>query len=150
MTKELHVYASEAPHEEVWVVGNATGLLALKEAITRALHDGSAGADAHTNDGEGYKVLVVRAPGLVPFESINTPYNGEYVGHRNHPITMLGVERYKELMREEPEKEVEEVAAHEQCLDCDALSSYHRDETYHAHCGECAGDWVNGKCEDDK
>ena len=57
----LHVYEHYAHHDDVWIVGNVDGLLALRNAVDAALHhvDGVGHADVMVSDGEGFAVNVV-------------------------------------------------------------------------------------------
>lgn len=60
----LHLYGQQHEHDEAYLVGNRAGLLALHAAIEAVLRadapDLVTTAEAMTNDGEGFTVVVVR------------------------------------------------------------------------------------------
>jgi hypothetical protein len=57
----LHVYAQDVWHDEARIVGTREALIALREAIDRALAEGKAEAEAIAGDGEGYGVEIACA-----------------------------------------------------------------------------------------
>ncbi len=56
----LHVHAQDMWHEPCYIVGNRSGLIALRLAIEQALKSGNGHADAMAADGEEYMVYVQR------------------------------------------------------------------------------------------
>ena len=59
----LHIYGSEAWHDDVVIAGNFAGLEALYAAIGRAIKSRDFGrANVECNDGEGYEVQVLCLP----------------------------------------------------------------------------------------
>lgn len=57
----LHIHAQHAWHGHATIVGNETGLKALREAIDKALQDGLHGAEEFCADGEGYFACVIHS-----------------------------------------------------------------------------------------
>lgn len=57
----LHIYGQYHPHGEAYLVGNREGLLALRDAIDKALNEeaGVAGAHVAPADRETYPVIVI-------------------------------------------------------------------------------------------
>ncbi len=55
----LHIYGQECWHGEASIVGNATGLRALRRAISKAIAEGKAETSECVSDGEGYSLHVV-------------------------------------------------------------------------------------------
>ena len=56
----LHIYAHGSYHDPVYIVGDTTSLIALKEAIDTALSSIGVGiAESFVADGEGFKIHVV-------------------------------------------------------------------------------------------
>jgi hypothetical protein len=55
----LHIWSQYAEHSEAFILGNREGLLALREAIDKALDVGQAHAMTFCTDGEGFDTLVV-------------------------------------------------------------------------------------------
>ena len=101
----LHIYDQAHPHDDVFVAGNAASLVRLRDAIDRALADGSAASPAMTNDGEGYAVVVIRASDE-EMSAMTTPYsvqafNGKGVG----PYKLLAPGRYRALVQAVYEQE---------------------------------------------
>ena len=79
--KLLHVYEHYAQHDEVWMVGNVDGLLALRNANDAVLNkaEGNAThAEVMASDGEGYAVHVVCE---------DSPWQGERWQHLFMPYT---------------------------------------------------------------
>lgn len=83
----LHIYPQTYHHTEAMVVGNRQGLLALREAIDRALEGegeqkvARVSQDVFVMDGEGYTAWVVRqdqdwqSPAWL---DLAMPYTGDY------------------------------------------------------------------------
>lgn len=68
----LHIYGQYDNHCPATIRGTTTALMALREAIDKALETGEGEADAYTTDGEGYGVTVerrnvVRHMGQLPY-----------------------------------------------------------------------------------
>lgn len=55
----LHLYGQAFWHDEAYIGGGRTALLALRDAIGEALHKGDGSAAVFVSDGEGYTVHVV-------------------------------------------------------------------------------------------
>lgn len=97
----LHIYSQYIAHTEAWVVGNREGLISLRNAIDAALNQGSASTEVTAADNESYKVIVIEAA-LSEIESkdINLPYTENYGAPvREHPINLIGTDRYRELAK---------------------------------------------------
>jgi len=97
----LHLYAQPWSHAEAWVVGTEDGLRALREAIDRALGaEGSSRAEAMTQDGEGYRVLVAKVEGERPDLLLPYAEATSETGKGEHPLRLVGTSRYQTLMRD--------------------------------------------------
>ena len=57
----LHVYGQFCWHSEAAIVGTKNGLVALRDAISKAIDTGSGTAEAFATDGEGYAIEVRRS-----------------------------------------------------------------------------------------
>lgn len=99
MSNLLHVYAQGQWHGDAWLVGDREGLTALRDAVDRALTDGSAACEAFVDDGEGYAVLVVHLDHDGPWGRMRSPYIAEYCGRGGpvEPLDILPTGRYLEL-----------------------------------------------------
>jgi hypothetical protein len=76
----LHVYGQETWHNTVHVLGSRDGLAALEDAVHRAIDDPAGVGATPTvwpSDGEGYRVIVVRAENESFFQQQGAPYFGE-------------------------------------------------------------------------
>lgn len=58
MTNLLHIYSQNYWHSPAYIVGDKETLLALKEAIDKALTQNQSSFESSTIDGEGYDVKV--------------------------------------------------------------------------------------------
>lgn len=77
-TKVLHIFPQGSWHDEVMIAGNREGLLALKNAVEKALNNERFGeSHAFVNDGEGFTILVAQ---LHPSEmdAFKVPYTDEH------------------------------------------------------------------------
>jgi len=79
----LHIYGQAAWHDEVRIIGNKDGLLALRNAITKALNstEGNGVASVYASDGEGYEagVLLNDSGWQGPFwYCVGLPYTKDY------------------------------------------------------------------------
>lgn len=76
----LHVYGQYCEHDDVQIVGNEVGLRALRDAIDRALAEGTADAgDFFVGDGEGYDVTVAKRDGdWSQWGQYYVPYTADY------------------------------------------------------------------------
>jgi hypothetical protein len=94
----LHVYAQPWSHGEAWVVGTREGLMELRDAINRALSDGTSRAEVVAMDGEGYRALVL----VTDRTDLQLPYAEALAeaGAGEHPYRVVGQETYVRLMRE--------------------------------------------------
>lgn len=54
----IHIFAQYREHDEARIVGNRAGLLALQDAVTKALSEKVATVDTMAGDGEGYELTV--------------------------------------------------------------------------------------------
>lgn len=87
---------------EAWVVGNKSGLKALKKAIKRALKAKKlSGETAFAGDGEGYRVLVL------PTYHRRQPYGCpppllRHEDSKGHPYYLVSPEDYREAMGVKP------------------------------------------------
>lgn len=77
----VHVYPQAAWHDDVYIIANEEGLLALRTAIDRALKKGKGVAQVSVADGEGYGVKVLLHSAGWPSEEWKTlalPYTADY------------------------------------------------------------------------
>ena len=73
----LHVHGQDAWHDDVVVVGTLESLELLKIAIDLAIEGGYGKADLFCNDGEGYKVRVVKMT-EDRIDKAPVPYSSDY------------------------------------------------------------------------
>lgn len=72
---ELHIYPQQMEHDEAYIVGTHAGLVALRDALTRAIERNNAvKCSAMPSDGEGYWVLIAPVDPAA-FESMDQPYS---------------------------------------------------------------------------
>lgn len=77
----VHIYPQVAWHDDVYIIANEEGLLALQTAIDKALKKGKSVARVFTADGEGYGVKVLLHSAGWPSEEWKTlalPYTADY------------------------------------------------------------------------
>lgn len=81
----LHIYSQQRWHDDAYIVGNTEGLIALRDAITRALgEERKGGLSAFVNDGEGFYGAVVRVDDKSEkFDLLAVPYVGEEYAQEN-------------------------------------------------------------------
>lgn len=76
MSDKLHVYGQRAWHDDLVVAGDEEGLRTLRDAIDEVLKDDGCGEGlVYTNDGEGYKALILRVDDM---DNLPVPYEAEY------------------------------------------------------------------------
>lgn len=83
MNKEqtLHVYSQYGPHDDAVVVGTKASLIALRDAIGRALESGDASCEGVTADGEYFQVVVMCRESQSYYDKVGLPYASDaYVG----------------------------------------------------------------------
>jgi hypothetical protein len=91
----LHVYGQETSHNPVHVLGSRAGLAALEGAVRRAVTDPTGVGATPTvwpSDGEGYRVIVVRADNESFFEQQCVPYFGDDWRGSEKPRMMMPTE----------------------------------------------------------
>tara|TARA_Y100000034_G_scaffold125827_1_gene176132 strand:+ start:3950 stop:4222 length:273 start_codon:yes stop_codon:yes gene_type:complete len=78
----------------------------LRDAVDRAIEEGSAAAPGFVSDGEGYCIFVLQNPAMEEDEKkwlkLRAPYSADYlqdcVGYDgDDPSKLMTTERYKEL-----------------------------------------------------
>jgi hypothetical protein len=77
----VHVYPQTAWHDDVFVVANKEGLLALQRAVNGALKKGKGVAKVSVADGEGYDVKVLLYNVSWPskeWKTLALPYTADY------------------------------------------------------------------------
>lgn len=101
---KVHLYAQAAHHEDAYVVADAEGLKALRDACDAALRKGVAISSPEAEDGEGYSLFVVNLETRDPkWDQLLLPYtlpefNSEaYLKTRIGPFHVVGSNRYREL-----------------------------------------------------
>jgi hypothetical protein len=57
--KLVHIYGQKIWHDDVFIIANREGLLALQKAISEALEKGKGVAEVFVADGEGYNVEIL-------------------------------------------------------------------------------------------
>jgi negative regulator of genetic competence, sporulation and motility len=57
----LHIYGQEAWHDDVYIVANYNTLIQLIDLLRNAVVQGNGEGSFYANDGEGYKVIVIKA-----------------------------------------------------------------------------------------
>lgn len=93
--KLLHIYSQEYWHDDAFLVATRDGLLALREAIDRALKKRTGSARFFTGDGEGYSVHVVllRKDKQETWRMLRLPYTDEVAQDRRqdsiHPGDLI-------------------------------------------------------------
>lgn len=75
----LHVYPQEQWHDDAYIIADRPALLALRDAIDKALAPGIGitGMDFFANDGEGYTLHVVNLEGDEGWNKLGRPYTGD-------------------------------------------------------------------------
>jgi len=99
---KVHIYAQPFHHGDAYIVANAEGLTAIRDACDAALKRGSVAIEPFTEDGEGYALIVMNIETRDPkWSQLHLPYTDNdvigipYVG--SHPVEILGTLRYREL-----------------------------------------------------
>lgn len=72
----IHIYGQYQWHDDAFIVGDRDSLIALRNAIDKAIKGDKAGLDTFTNDGEGYTINIVVTPGDF-FGTLKVPYSME-------------------------------------------------------------------------
>lgn len=78
----MHVYPQSQWHMPVDIRGTTEALVALRDALDRALAEGTAKATAYANDGEGYEINIHRVNVLNLLGPL--PYFHEYARDDMH------------------------------------------------------------------
>lgn len=83
--KLLHIYGQYSHHDEVIIIGNTEGLMALHKVLGEAICNGSGSTplkgELMVSDGEGYQILVIREDsnwGSGNWGKIPVPYTVDY------------------------------------------------------------------------
>jgi len=74
---KLHIYSQSHPHDDAVIVGDRTALVALRDAIGRALETTESSMNTFTNDGEGYSIFVRVREDDNYYNRVSLPYNAE-------------------------------------------------------------------------
>lgn len=75
----LHVHGQSGPHDTVYIAGTRDALIALRDALSRAIAEGQATVNSFVNDGEGFAVEIRRPQDMGGY---GRPYSNEvYVDH---------------------------------------------------------------------
>lgn len=103
----LHIYSPQQWHDDAYIVGNTEGLIALRDAINRALgEERKGGLAAFVNDGEGFYGAVVRVDDKSEkFDLLAVPYVGEEYAkeNRENAIYPHRIRRASEAIKEQDE-----------------------------------------------
>lgn len=101
MTPLLHIYAQFFEHQEAYILGNETALLALRDALNQILSGQKdvTTAECFTNDGEGY-LTFVKLCKESELNEANLPYTDFYERHgiepqNKTPYEIVGPEEYQ-------------------------------------------------------
>src|SRR4051812_22181314 len=81
--KRLHIYGSGDAHGPVYIVGDLSGLLALRKAVEEALNMNAGQAEFFAGDGEGFPVFVGRIDSSAEWDQLSLPYPVRGVPHSN-------------------------------------------------------------------
>ena len=73
----LHIYGQEAFHDEVYIVGNKSELIKLRNIIDKAIVEDYEDDEFYVNDGEGYSIAVYKIYGP-KVDKIAVPYYADY------------------------------------------------------------------------
>jgi len=97
---KAHLYSQSFSHGDAYIVADAEGLNALKDACDKALARGSAAFESSSRDGEGFALFVLHVESKDPkWDQLLLPYiDGEPVfPNGTPPFSVLGAQRYREL-----------------------------------------------------
>lgn len=102
---KLHVYGQPYCHDDLWVVGDEQGLLALRDALNEVLSGRKdlACGQSMTADGEGFDILVWKRPSE-DLDSMLLPYvdwelNGlpDESENDKHPVRQVDLDEYRHV-----------------------------------------------------
>ena len=95
MAEYLHIYAQSFQHQDAWIVGTRDSLMALRDALNRALESQTLEKlESFTGDGEGYSVLVLQVDGVTAAE-LRYPYVDYEGSFGKAPFEIVGSEAYR-------------------------------------------------------
>ena len=97
---KVHIYAQPFNHGDAYIVADAEGLTAIRDACDAALKRGSTAIEPFTEDGEGYALIVMNIETRDPkWALIHLPYILDGIDHDvgSSPVEILGTLRYREL-----------------------------------------------------
>ena len=80
--KLVHIYGQKIWHDDVLIIANHEGLLALQKAVSEALEKGKGVAEVFVADGEGYDVKILLNEADWPSDSwdiLVLPYTADFV-----------------------------------------------------------------------
>lgn len=98
--KLLQIYAQSNEHGDAWIIGDAEGLTALRDAINTALSEGSAVTTCGTSDEEGFMTFVAKSDlNTVREEDVLLPYTNAVYHKGKHPLVLVGPARYRDLAK---------------------------------------------------
>lgn len=99
---KVHLYAQPFHHGDAYIVADAEGLTAIRDACDAALKRGSTAIEPFAEDGEEYALIVMNVETRDPkWALLHLPYTDDgvtgisYVG--SPPVEVLGTLRYREL-----------------------------------------------------
>jgi len=99
-TPYIHIYGQSMNHDDLFIIGNKEGLIALSDAldmVSAHWNDDSIGVDVFAKDGEGYKIIIKRANDD-EMEQLMLPYTEGYANWKGKsPVELIGVDVYKKL-----------------------------------------------------
>lgn len=76
-TKVLHVFSQYSWHDDLMIVGDKEGLIALREAIDKAIKGKWGQSRATVNDGEEFGIMVGQLHST-EVDDFQTPYVADY------------------------------------------------------------------------
>jgi len=100
---KIHLYAQGAHHDDAYIVADAEGLVALRDACDAALRKGASAVEVETQDGEGYALIAVNVETRDPkWDQLYLPYtipefSASCLEGRIGPVDVVGLLRYREL-----------------------------------------------------
>lgn len=83
-TPIVNLYAQHDWHDEVYILANREGLLALQKAIVKALKNGQGKEEAFVCDGEGFNIcIIIKDRELTAWQEVAVPYTSDVACEKN-------------------------------------------------------------------
>lgn len=101
---KVHLYAQYEHHGDAFIVADAEGLSAIRDACDAALRRGATAFHSFAEDGEGYLTFLVNLETRDPkWEQLTLPYFESMHVERTHdwakigPVDVIGTTKYREI-----------------------------------------------------